>query len=81
MKANSACVCLVAIAIPLFATPAVSGGVQGFFFAETLKYFYLLLGSPHTINLKNNSAQTEAHSLRRNWQPSNGWQVHCGRLV
>jgi mannosidase alpha-like ER degradation enhancer 2 len=41
--------------------------MESFFFAETLKYLYVLLGSPNTIDLKTSVLNTEAHPLRRNW--------------
>jgi hypothetical protein len=39
--------------------------MESFFFAETLKYLYVLLGPPNTINLKTTVLNTEAHPLRR----------------
>jgi Glycosyl hydrolase family 47 len=41
--------------------------MESFFFAETLKYLYFLLGPPNTINLKTTVLNTEAHPLRRTW--------------
>jgi mannosidase alpha-like ER degradation enhancer 2 len=41
--------------------------MESFFFAETLKYLYVLLGPPNTINLKITVLNTEAHPLRRTW--------------
>ena len=41
--------------------------MESFFFAETLKYLYVLLGPPNTINLKTTVLNTEAHPLRRTW--------------
>jgi hypothetical protein len=73
MKANSACRCLVAIVISLFATAATSGVAKSFFFAETLKYLLRSPGTPNTINPKNRARYGEAHSLRRTWEPPNRW--------
>lgn len=41
--------------------------MESFFFAETLKYLYLLFSPPDTIDLKNVVFNTEAHPLRRTW--------------
>ena len=41
--------------------------MESFFFAETLKYLYVLLGPPNTIDLKTTVLNTEAHPLRRTW--------------
>jgi hypothetical protein len=54
---------------PVLVADPVEGNVQmeSFFFAETLKYLYVLLGPPNTINLKTTVLNTEAHPLRRTW--------------
>lgn len=39
--------------------------MESFFFAETLKYFYLLLGNPDGIDLTKTVLNTEAHPLNR----------------
>jgi Glycosyl hydrolase family 47 len=72
MKPKSVCRGLGMIPLPAFAaTAAVSGtrpaSMESFFFAETLKYLYFLLGPPNTINLKTTVLNTEAHPLRRTW--------------
>lgn len=41
--------------------------MESFFFAETLKYLYLLYAPLDTIDLKNVVFNTEAHPLRRTW--------------
>jgi hypothetical protein len=41
--------------------------MESFFFAETLKYLYLL-GAPNTIDLKTTVLNTEAHPLQRTWK-------------
>ena len=64
MKANSACRCLVAIAIPPFATAATSRGTKSFFFAETLKY---LLRSPGTTQ---HDQPKKPCSIRRSTLPA-----------
>ena len=40
--------------------------MESFFFAETLKYLYLI-GKPDAIDLKTVVLNTEAHPLRRTW--------------
>ena len=44
-----------------------SDGMQSFLFAETFKYFYLLLASPKTLNFKQVVFNTEAHPLKKTW--------------
>lgn len=39
--------------------------MESFFFAETLKYLYLLLGNPNRIDLTRTVLNTEAHPLNR----------------
>ena len=41
--------------------------MESFFFAETLKYLYLLYASPDTVDLKKVVFNTEAHPIRRDW--------------
>ena len=41
--------------------------MHSFFFAETLKYFYLLFAPEKTIDLKKVVFNTEAHPIRRTW--------------
>jgi hypothetical protein len=41
--------------------------MESFFFAETLKYLFLLYAPPDTIDLKQVVFNTEAHPLRRTW--------------
>jgi mannosidase alpha-like ER degradation enhancer 2 len=48
-------------------TKARRDGMESFFFAETLKYSYLLFAPQGTIDLKKIVFNTEAHPLRRTW--------------
>ncbi len=41
--------------------------MESYFFAETLKYLYLLFAPPRTLDLKTVVLNTEAHPLRRTW--------------
>lgn len=41
--------------------------MESFFFAETLKYLYLLYAAPDTVDLKKFVFNTEAHPIRRDW--------------
>lgn len=41
--------------------------MESFFFAETLKYMYLLYAPPKTLDLRAVVFNTEAHPLRRTW--------------
>jgi mannosidase alpha-like ER degradation enhancer 2 len=41
--------------------------MHSFLFAETLKYAYLLLAPPGTLDLRDGVFNTEAHPLRRTW--------------
>jgi mannosidase alpha-like ER degradation enhancer 2 len=41
--------------------------MESFFFAETLKYLYLLYAPQDTVDLKNVVFNTEAHPIRRTW--------------
>ena len=46
-------------------TPAQSDEMESFWFAETLKYFYLLFASTDTVSLDEWVLNTEAHPFRR----------------
>jgi ER degradation enhancer, mannosidase alpha-like 2 len=72
MKPKSVCRGLGMIPLLAFAATATVSGtrpasMESFFFAETLKYLYFLLGTPNTINPKTTVLNTEAHPLRRTW--------------
>jgi mannosidase alpha-like ER degradation enhancer 2 len=41
--------------------------MESFFFAEVLKYLYLLYAPPNTVDLSHQVFNTEAHPLRRDW--------------
>jgi len=41
--------------------------MESFFFAETLKYLYLLYAPPDTVNLSTTVFNTEAHPLQQTW--------------
>ena len=41
--------------------------MESFFFAETLKYLYLLFAPPNTIDITRTVFNTEAHPIRRTW--------------
>lgn len=41
--------------------------MESFFFAETLKYLYLLYAPANTVDLSHQVFNTEAHPLRRDW--------------
>jgi len=41
--------------------------MESFFFAETLKYLYLLYAPPNTLDLSKVVFNTEAHPIRRTW--------------
>jgi ER degradation enhancer, mannosidase alpha-like 2 len=41
--------------------------MESFFFAETLKYSYLLFASADTLDLSKVVFNTEAHPIRRTW--------------
>jgi mannosidase alpha-like ER degradation enhancer 2 len=42
--------------------------LESFFFAETLKYLYLLFAPPSTLDLNSVVFNTEAHPIRRMWK-------------
>lgn len=46
-------------------TKAQRDDMESFFFAETLKYLYLLLADPDRIDLSKTVLNTEAHPLNR----------------
>lgn len=46
-------------------TKQQSNELPTFFFAETMKYFYLLFGGNHSVNIKDYVFNTEAHPFRR----------------
>ena len=48
-------------------TKEKSDELESFFFAETLKYLYLLFASPETLDFNNIIFNTEAHPIRRTW--------------
>jgi mannosidase alpha-like ER degradation enhancer 2 len=41
--------------------------MESFFFAETLKYLFLLYAPADTIDLKTTVLNTEAHPIRKTW--------------
>ncbi len=49
-------------------TKEKADSMESFFFAETLKYFYLLFAPPKTLDLKRVVFNTEAHPLRASWK-------------
>jgi hypothetical protein len=55
--------------------------MEGFFFAETLKYLYVLLGPPNTINLKTTVLNAEAPPLAPHLVDAKQTAIICGRLV
>jgi mannosidase alpha-like ER degradation enhancer 2 len=48
-------------------TKEKSDSMQSFLFAETFKYFYLLLAPPKTLDFDKVIFNTEAHPIRRTW--------------
>ena len=48
-------------------TKAKADAMESFFFAETLKYLYLLFAPPSALPFDDFIFTTEAHPLRRNW--------------
>ena len=44
-----------------------SDRMESYFFAETLKYLYLLFAPPETLDFKRTIFNTEAHPIRRTW--------------
>ncbi len=57
-------------ALKSVATKEKKNEMESFFFAETLKYLYLLFAPPETLDLDKVVFNTEAHPLRRSWQAS-----------
>jgi hypothetical protein len=49
------------------ATKTKKDEMESFFFAETLKYLFLLYAPPDTIDLSKVVFNTEAHPIRRTW--------------
>jgi mannosidase alpha-like ER degradation enhancer 2 len=48
-------------------TKEPSDRMESYFFAETLKYLYLLFAPPETLDFKRTIFNTEAHPIRRTW--------------
>ncbi len=48
-------------------TKEKADAMESFFFAETLKYLYLLFAPEATIDFRNTVFMTEAHPVRRTW--------------
>lgn len=42
--------------------------MHSFFFAETLKYYYLLFSPPKTLDFKKTIFNTEAHPIKKTWK-------------
>jgi mannosidase alpha-like ER degradation enhancer 2 len=53
-------------------TKAQRDDMESFFFAETLKYLYLLLADPDRIDLHKTVFNTEAHPLNLDARPISG---------
>ena len=49
------------------ATKTKKDEMESFFFAETLKYLFLLYAPPDTVDLSKVVFNTEAHPIRRTW--------------
>jgi len=49
-------------------TKEKSDSMQSFLFAETFKYFYLLVAPPRTLDFGKVIFNTEAHPIRRTWK-------------
>lgn len=56
------------VTMPLAGAAGQIDSMESFWFAETLKYFYLIFSDPETISLDEFVFNTETHPLRRNWQ-------------
>ena len=48
-------------------TKEMANSMESFFFAETLKYLYLLYAPKSTLDLKTTVFNTEAHPLKKTW--------------
>jgi mannosidase alpha-like ER degradation enhancer 2 len=48
-------------------TKEKANSMESFFFAETLKYLYLLYAPKNTLDLKTSVFNTEAHPLKKTW--------------
>jgi len=57
-------------ALKSVATKEKRNSMESFFFAETLKYLYLLFAPSDTVDLTTVVFNTEAHPIRRSWQTS-----------
>ena len=49
-------------------TKEKSDRMESFFFAETLKYLYLLFAPPETLQFDRVIFNTEAHPIRKTWK-------------
>ena len=49
-------------------TKEQSDRMEGFFFAETLKYLYLLFAPPETLRFDDVIFNTEAHPIQKTWK-------------
>jgi mannosidase alpha-like ER degradation enhancer 2 len=54
-------------ALKSVATKEKKDDMESFFFAETLKYLYLLFAPPETLDLSRVVFNTEAHPIKKNW--------------
>lgn len=54
-------------ALKSVATKEKKDDMESFFFAETLKYLYLLFAPPDTLDLSKVVFNTEAHPIKKNW--------------
>ena len=54
-------------ALKSVATKEKKDDMESFFFAETLKYLYLLFAPPETLDLSKVVFNTEAHPIRKSW--------------
>ncbi len=54
-------------ALKSVATKEKKDDMESFFFAETLKYLYLLFAPPETLDLSRLVFNTEAHPIKKNW--------------
>lgn len=55
-------------ALKSVATKEKKDDMESFFFAETLKYLYLLFAPPETLDLSKVVFNTEAHPIKKTWQ-------------
>jgi mannosidase alpha-like ER degradation enhancer 2 len=54
-------------ALKSVATKEKKDDMESFFFAETLKYLYLLFAPPETLDLSKVVFNTEAHPIKKTW--------------